>query len=80
MRTFKFTIADSKVFTDEAQLPSEEAAWQEALRLVRDVESSLKPNETWVLTVSEGNHPIFRINVRTEDLRDLSGRPECPVT
>jgi hypothetical protein len=69
MRTFKFTIADAKFFTDEAQLPSEEAAWHEALRIVRDIETSLKPQESWVLIVSEDEQPIFRISIATEDLR-----------
>jgi hypothetical protein len=70
MRTFKFSIQDSKLFTDEVQLLSEEAAWQEALLLVRDVESSLKPSESWVLTVSERDTLLFRINIATEDLRE----------
>ena len=72
MRTFQFTIADSKLFTDEVQLPSEEAAWEEALRLVRDVETSMKLNESWVLTVSERGSQLFRINVTTQDLRGRS--------
>jgi hypothetical protein len=69
MRTFKFTIADAKFFTGEAPFPTEEAAWQEALRLVRDIETSLKPNESWVLTVIEHDELIFRISIATEDLR-----------
>jgi hypothetical protein len=75
MRTFKFTIADAKLFTGEAQFSSEEAAWQEALRLVRDIETSLKPREGWVLTVSEDEQPIFRISIATEDLRAHSKSP-----
>jgi uncharacterized protein DUF6894 len=69
MRTFKFVIADAKLFTAEAQFSSEDAAWQEALRLVRDIETSLKLNEGWVLTVSEHDEPIFRISIAAEDLR-----------
>jgi hypothetical protein len=69
MRTFKFAIVDSRVFTAEAQLPSEEMAWQEALRLVRDIESSLRLGEPWVLTVSENDDPIFRISVTSENMR-----------
>jgi len=69
MRTFKFTIADSRLFTDESHLPSDEAAWNEALQLTRDLESSLKLNGDWVLTVSEGDSPIFRISVTAHDLR-----------
>src|SRR5689334_626817 len=79
MRTFEFVIVDSKTFKDEIQLPSEQAAWQEARRLVRDIESSLQPDgEGWVLTVSGHNKPVFRISVRTEDFRSQSISPPAP--
>ena len=66
---FRYTIADTRPFSAELAVPSEEAAWEEALRLVRDIETALRPGETWVLTVDEGESPVFRIRIETTDLR-----------
>ncbi|MBO4224568.1 tRNA 5-methylaminomethyl-2-thiouridine synthase [Bradyrhizobium neotropicale] len=58
------------------ELPDAETAWAEALRLVRDIEGSLQPSESWSLEVVEDGATIFRINLATEDMRiPRSSRP-----
>jgi hypothetical protein len=74
MLTFRFAIDGSKPFADEVKLPSDDAAWREALQLVRDIEGSLKPGESWMLTISEDREPVFRIKVETAALRARKSR------
>jgi len=71
MPRFRFEISGTKPFIDPdgMELSSAEVAWEEAVRLVRDIEGSLKPGENWTLDVSEGKGVIFRISVVTVDLR-----------
>jgi len=69
MRTFRFAIEGSKPFADDFELPSDEVAWQEALQLVRDIEGSLRPGESWTLTISDSGEPVFLIKVKTAALR-----------
>ena len=69
MRTFRFAIDGSRPFADDVQLPSDEIAWQEALLLVRDIEGSLSPGESWMLTISDSGGSVFRIKIETADLR-----------
>jgi hypothetical protein len=67
MPTYQFRISGSNPFYDaDMQLPSSEAAWEEALRLVRDIEDSLRPGDSWTLNVGEEGMAIFRISVTTE--------------
>jgi hypothetical protein len=70
MPTFRFNIIGPRPFADDGvDYPSAEAAWMEALRLVRDIEGCLQPGEIWTLEVLEEEAPTFRIEVITEDLR-----------
>jgi hypothetical protein len=71
MHTYRFHISGLKPFwdTDGMELRDAQTAWEEALRLVRDIEASLQPGESWSLEVVEGDAPIFRIDVATADLR-----------
>jgi hypothetical protein len=67
MPTYQFRISGSKPFFDtDVQLRSSEVAWDEALRLVRDIEDSLRPGESWTVDVGEEGTAIFRISVTTE--------------
>ncbi len=78
MHTYQFHIAGVRPFQDEEgmELPDAETAWAEALRLVRDIEGSLQPSESWSLEVVEDGATIFRINLATEDMRiRRSSRP-----
>jgi hypothetical protein len=74
MCTFRFAIEGSNPFADDVELPSDEAAWREALLLVRDIEGSLKPGESWTLTISEESEPVFCIRLETAALRAQSKR------
>ncbi len=68
MQTYRFAIEGSRPFADDIDLPSDDAAWQEALQLVRDIEESLALGESWTLTISSSG-PLSRIKVETADLR-----------
>jgi hypothetical protein len=74
MPTFCFAIEGSRPFADDVRLPSDEAAWQEGLLLVRDVEGTLVPGESWILTISTRGKPVFRIRVETADMRRVQSR------
>ena len=71
MPLFKFDISGSRPFVDGngMELASAEVAWEEAVRLVRDIEGFLEPGENWMLEVSQGDAAIFRIKVISEDIR-----------
>jgi Domain of unknown function (DUF6894) len=70
MPTYQFKISGSKPFLDtDVQLPCSKAAWEEALRLVRDIETTLQPGDSWTLDVGEEGTAIFRISVTTEQFR-----------
>jgi hypothetical protein len=71
MHTYQFHIAGLRPFhdTEGMELPDAETAWAEALRLVRDVEGSLQPGESWSLHVVEDGTTIFHIGLASQDLR-----------
>jgi hypothetical protein len=48
--------------------PNEESAWRDALRLVRDIEQTLKPGGEWTLRVVEDEKPILEIEVKARHL------------
>jgi hypothetical protein len=71
MPMFYFHISGQKPFESEGvELPSKEAAWQEALQLIRDVEGTMRPGESWILDVSDGTSPVFRISIAGHDFRN----------
>jgi hypothetical protein len=47
------------------ELPDDGAAWQEALRTVRDIEANLDLDgaKSWSVEVKRGDRSIFRIDV-----------------
>ncbi len=57
MPLFRFHISGSRPFVDGdgTELASVEVAWEEAVRLVRDIEVFLAPGENWMLEVSQGD-------------------------
>jgi hypothetical protein len=75
MATYHFHIIGCRPFHDGdgMELPDAEAAWEEALLMVRDVEGSLQAGEGWSLEVVESGSVVFRIGLETQDLR--TGRP-----
>ncbi len=75
MRNFLFTISGSRPFSHDVLFPSDAVAWDEVVRLVRDIEGQLKPGEEWSLTISDKHGPVFRIQVQTADLRPKESAP-----
>jgi hypothetical protein len=70
MAMYHFHITGPTPFIhDGTELPSDEVAWEEALSLVRDVESSMKPGDSWILDVMKEQRPLFRISVAAADFR-----------
>ena len=61
MQRYCFHFEGSRPYTDEAGelLKSDEAAWDAALRLVRDVENRLRPGDQWTLRVFSEDTPVF---------------------
>jgi hypothetical protein len=67
MPRYFFHITRGHPFRDRQgeELRDDQAAWDEALRTVRDIEASLDLNGSseWSLEVRRGARPIFQINV-----------------
>ncbi|WP_456702176.1 DUF6894 family protein [Bradyrhizobium sp. USDA 4449] len=71
MQRYYFHFEGSRPHTDKAGefLKSDEAAWDAALRLVRDVENGLRPGDQWILCVSSDDTPVFILRMTTERCR-----------
>ena len=71
MHIYQFHIVGLRPFHDAEgmELADADTAWAEALRLVRDIEGSLQPGESWSLDVVEDGTTIFRIKLETTKLR-----------
>lgn len=50
-------------------LPHDEAAWQAALRLMRDIEDGFRPGHTWRLDVHDGTVPVYLVEITTHRRR-----------
>lgn len=69
MVRYSFKITDGGDFSDSEELPDDEAAWHQALRTVRDIESTLSSNGgDWSLVVHREGDPLYRIDVRAQKL------------
>jgi hypothetical protein len=70
MPRYYFELADGSPFLDPVgeELPDDHAAWIEALRTVRDVESTLdlETSPRWSIEVRRDGRPIFRIDVSAQ--------------
>lgn len=66
MARYFFNIANGHPFEDLVgkELADDQAAWQEAVLTVRDIESFLAPGGAWTLEVRRDHTPIFRIDVK----------------
>jgi hypothetical protein len=67
MPRYYFHFEGSRPHIDETGelLKSDEAAWELALRLARDVEHGLQPGEDWTLRVVDGTRPVFILTMTT---------------
>jgi len=65
---YYFKIVDGGQFTDSEgqELPDDDAAWQQALQTVRDVEGTLTLGGTWSIEVRREQKPILRIDVSAQ--------------
>jgi hypothetical protein len=65
---YYFKIVDGSQFTDSEgqELPDDDAAWQQALQTVRDVEATLTLGGTWSIEVRRERKPILRIDVSAQ--------------
>ncbi|OPY98820.1 hypothetical protein A5906_30055 [Bradyrhizobium sacchari] len=69
MTRYSFLITDGDDFSDNEELPDDEAAWHQALRTVRDIESTLSSTGgKWSLVVHRDDSPLYRIDVRAQRL------------
>ncbi|MBR1128443.1 DUF6894 family protein [Bradyrhizobium iriomotense] len=69
MARYSFKISDGGDFSDSEELPNDEAAWHQALRTVRDIESTLSSDGgDWSLVVHREGDPLYRIDVRAQKL------------
>jgi hypothetical protein len=70
MARYFFKIANGRPFCDPdgEELPDDRAAWTEALRTMRDVESALDLDKSprWSLEVKREDMTIFRIDVSVQ--------------
>jgi hypothetical protein len=67
MPRYFYHISNGHPFEDTTgeDLPDDHAAWEEALRTVRDIEQTLRLDgaNAWSVEVQRGDKPIFRIDV-----------------
>ena len=68
MSRYYFKIVDGGQFTDSEgqELPDDDAAWQQALQTVQDVEGTLTLGGTWSIEVRREQKPILRIDVSAQ--------------
>ncbi|MGY4568534.1 hypothetical protein QA639_09785 [Bradyrhizobium pachyrhizi] len=72
MSRYYFHITNGHPFDDPAgeELQDEQAAWQQALLTVRDIESNLglDASNRWSLVVKREDMPVFQIEVTAKRL------------
>lgn len=71
MPRYFFHISGDDPFHDAEgmDLPDDEAAWREAKRLVRDIDSNLEPGQAWQLDVGDGKGAVFVITLGSKRAR-----------
>ena len=70
MARYEFHISNGEKFVGSDEFSCDQAACQEALRTVRDIESALAPDGgDWSIEVRQDNQPIFRVDVTARKLR-----------
>lgn len=74
MTRYTFKITNGEDFSDSEELSDDDAAWEQALRTVRDIESALRSaGGEWSLVVLRDGSPLYRIDVRAEKLDQVGG-------
>jgi hypothetical protein len=67
MARYFFHVQGTRPYEDEEgfELADDAAAWHEAKRFARDIESNLQPGETWRLEVRRDRRPVYFLELRT---------------
>ena len=69
MPTYSFTIWDGDTFVHNEELPDDNAAWQKAVKTVRDAEFRLSSRGSeWSLVVAREKKALWRIDVSAKKL------------
>jgi hypothetical protein len=70
MPLYYFQLDSRRPFVDDqgVEFPDDHAAWKEAKRFVRDIETDLEPGEVWRLEVRRDNRPLFALIVSSHIL------------
>jgi hypothetical protein len=71
MSNYQFRISSGHPFESPAEdLPDDEAAWEQAVATVRDIDSNLSLDKSpdWSIEVRRDGTPIFRIDVSAKRL------------
>lgn len=65
MPRYYFQLDGTHPFLDGegTELPNDAAAWTEAKRLTRDIESNFQPGETWRLEVQKNERPLYLLKI-----------------
>jgi hypothetical protein len=65
MPRYYFELISAQPYCDAEglELADDAAAWTEAKRFARDIESNLEPGQTWRLEVGRGSRPLFLLTI-----------------
>ncbi|QOG23422.1 DUF6894 family protein [Bradyrhizobium sp. SEMIA] len=67
MTQYSFKVSNGELSYETQELPDDEAAWREAVRTVKDVETNLHSGGgSWSLVVTRDGNPLYRIDVRAQ--------------
>jgi hypothetical protein len=71
MPRYFFHIESERAHRDDLgeELQHDAAAWQSAVRMLRDLEHGFQPGEEWRLEVCDEANPLFLITLQTRRLR-----------
>jgi hypothetical protein len=65
MPRYYFELISAQPYCDAEgmELPDDAAAWTEAKKFARDIESNLEPGQTWRLEIARDSRPLFLLTV-----------------
>jgi hypothetical protein len=80
MPRYFYDIAGDHPFLHEegVEHPDDKAAWREAMRLMRDVEETLRPYGRWALTVRQGKRVVYLIDLSAKTVIEDVLRSQAP--
>ncbi len=78
MPKYFFHVRGTRPYQDDGgvELADDAAAWQQAKRFARDIESNLEPGDNWHLEVCRGDRPIYALDISARSIKDERGRDE----